>query len=138
MQTLLFLVHPSTDFVVVYERQPPFQINKWTYPNTHPVNLLLSKHKRAVLSKYTKPRGKLTVKMTIKPPKQMLTKWFFMEQFTHVPLFLIRAAACNFSYTRLGCCNENEIMTFYYLNTTFYQNGDWGSVTTGQQLQTIY
>lgn len=129
---LTFFRHPSTDFVVVYERQPPFQINKWTYPNTHPVNLLLSKHKRAVLSKYTKPRGKLTVKMTIKPPKQMLTKWFFMEQFTHIPLFLIRAAACNFSYTRLGCCNENEIMTFYYLNTSFYQNGDWGSATTGE------
>nr|UHK07091.1 MAG: ORF1 [Torque teno midi virus] len=124
--------HPSTDFVVAYDRQPPFELDKFTYPGTHPLNLMLQKHKRFVLSKFSKPHGKLTVKLIIKPPKQMLTKWFFTENFSHYSLFLLKAAAINLSYSRLGCCNENQIMSFYYLNTTFYQNGDWGATHSDQ------
>lgn len=50
--------HPETDFVVSYSRQPTFDINKWTYPGTHPNILLLQKHKKVVLSTASKPNGK--------------------------------------------------------------------------------
>lgn len=91
---------------------------------------MLQKHKRFVLSKFSKPHGRLTVKLIIKPPKQMLTKWFFTENFSHYSLFLLKASAINLSYARLGCCNENEIMSFYYLNTLFFQDGSWGQSHT--------
>nr|UHK04609.1 MAG: ORF1 [Torque teno midi virus] len=121
-----FYRHPKTDFIVSYERQPPFDINSFTYPSTHPVLLLLQKHKRIILSLQTKPNGKRKHKMTIKPPKQMLSKWFFMDQFSDVPLCVVKGAACSFNYPRLSCCNENQILGFFYLDTAYYQKPNWG------------
>nr|UHK04624.1 MAG: ORF1 [Torque teno midi virus] len=120
-----FYRHPETDFIVAYERQPPFDINPFTYPYTHPVSLLLNKHKRIILSTKSKPNGRRKHKINIKPPKQMLSKWFFMDQFSDVPLCLIKGAACNFNYSRLSASNENQILGFFYLNTQFYQAPNW-------------
>lgn len=131
---LTFYRHPDTDFIISYERQPPFDIDKYTYPSCHPKNLLLGKHKLLLLSKATKPNGKLTKRILIKPPKQMLTKWFFQEHFAHAGLFLVKAAACNFRYSHLGCCNTNRITTLFYLNPGFYKQGNWSANTpTGYQ-----
>nr|UHK07089.1 MAG: ORF1 [Torque teno midi virus] len=124
-----FYRHQETDFIVAYERQPPFDINPLTYPMTHPVALLLQKHKRIILSTKSKPNGKRKHSFKIKPPKQMLSKWFFMDQFSDVPLCLIRGAACNFNYARLSASNENQILGFYYLDTAFYQKPNWAAPT---------
>lgn len=131
---LTFYRHPDTDFIISYERQPPFDIDKYTYPSCHPKNLLLGKHKILLLSKATKPNGKLTKRVLIKPPKQMLTKWFFQEHFAHAGLFLVKAAAMNLRYSHLGCCNTNRITTLFYLNPGFYKQGNWSAHTsTGYQ-----
>nr|UHK07126.1 MAG: ORF1 [Torque teno midi virus] len=129
-----FYRHPETDFIVTYERQPPFNLNKWTYPNTHPVNLLLQRHKIILPSTATNPRGKIKKTVLIKPPKQMLTKWFFMDHFSTAPLLLLRGSAANFNYSRIGATSTNTLMEFYYLNTGFYNDPSWGQVrATGQQ-----
>nr|UHM25864.1 MAG: ORF1 [Torque teno midi virus] len=129
---LTFYRHPDTDFIINYERQPPFDIRKDTYTYCHPLFMLLSKHKILLLSKFTKPNGKVKKSVVVKPPKQMITKWFFQEHFSHEPLLMIRAAACNLSYSNLGCCNTNWISTFFCLNTGFYQLANWDAeVATG-------
>ncbi len=69
--------HPSTDFVVAYDRQPPFELDKFTYPGAHPLNLMLQKHKRFVLSKFSKPHGKLTVKLDYQTSKTNANKMVF-------------------------------------------------------------
>lgn len=120
-----FYRHPDTDFIISYDRQPPFNTDNLVYQSCHPKLLLLSRHKILLLSKFTKPNGKLKKRITIKPPKQMLTKWFFSEQFSKFPLLLLKAAACNFNYPNIGCCFQNQILTFFYLNTTFYKQGNW-------------
>nr|UHM26704.1 MAG: ORF1 [Torque teno midi virus] len=122
---LVFYRHPETDFIVRYDRQPPFPLDHLTYAGCHPQNLLLGKHKILILSKSTKPNGKLTKKKIIKPPKQMLTKWFFQHDFAAAPLFQLTAAAANFQYAHIGCCNKNTIVTFLALNPGFYKNGHW-------------
>nr|UHK07129.1 MAG: ORF1 [Torque teno midi virus] len=121
-----FYRHSYIDFIITYERQPPFKMNKWTYPNTHPVNLLLQQHKVIIPSQMTNPRGKLTKKIIVKPPKQMLSKWFFMDQFSNYPLVLLRASAANFSAARIAPTAQNTLLEFYYLNTTFYTANGWG------------
>nr|UHK07157.1 MAG: ORF1 [Torque teno midi virus] len=123
---ITFYRHLYTDFIVCYERQPPFRINKWTYPNTHPLNLLLQQHKVIIPSQLTNPRGKLTKKITVKPPKQMLSKWFFMDQFSTHPLLLLRAAAASFTSARLAPTAQNTLIEFYHLNTGFYTKNGWG------------
>lgn len=122
-----FYRHPETDFIVNYERQPPFTINEFTYSFCHPAQLLLQRHKFFVLSTATKPLGKPTKRKVIKPPKQMLTKWFFQENFSDAPLLKLTAAAANFRYSELGCCNTNQIITAFSINTEFFQQGNWAN-----------
>nr|UHM26782.1 MAG: ORF1 [Torque teno midi virus] len=119
--------HPETDFIIRYDRQPPFNIEPLTYIMCHPQNMLLAKHKIILLSKSSKPNGKLKKKVIIKPPKQMITKWFFQEHFSTAGLFQLSAAAANLQYSHIGCCNKNQMNTFFCLNLSFYQQGNWAA-----------
>lgn len=123
----IFYRHPDTDFIISYDRQPPFTLDKWSYYTCHPQVMLLSRHKILLLSKKTKPNGKLKKKIFIKPPKQMITKWFFSENFSKYPLLSLKASACDFNYPHLGCCNSNLIVTFFYLDISFYKQGNWAA-----------
>ena len=64
----------------------------------------------------------------------MLTKWFFQEHFCNYPLLMIQAAACNLNYNNLGCCNTNQMVTFFYINLSFYSLADWLTVRTAPYL----
>ena len=118
--------HPETDFIVQYSRNLPMTINKYTYPMTHPQALLLSRHKKIVPSRITRPQGRNTVRFKIKPPKPLLTKWFFQQNFTNTGLCEIRAAACNLNYPHLGSTAQNQVISLFSLNLSFYVNGSWG------------
>nr|UHK04911.1 MAG: ORF1 [Torque teno midi virus] len=121
-----FYRHQKVDFILNYSRQAPFTISKYTYTLMHPTQLLLGKHKRIIPSKLTNPRGKLKHRVVIKPPKQMLSKWFFQQPFSTADLLQITASGCSLSYPTLGCCNENPIISLYYLNVQFFQESNWG------------
>nr|UHM26814.1 MAG: ORF1 [Torque teno midi virus] len=123
---LTFYRHPETDFIVRYDRQPPFPLEPLTYAGCHPQNLLLGRHKIIILSKSSKPTGKIKKTKIIRPPKQMITKWFFQHDFSTAPLFQLTASAANLQYSHIGCCNKNTIVTFKSLNPTWFQNGGWG------------
>lgn len=120
-----FYRHPDFDFILNYDRQPPFDIDQFVYTNCHPLLLLLGKHKKIILSQKRKPNGKLTKKIKIRPPKLMITKWFFQEDFSKFPLLMLRASVASFSYPNLGCCTTNQILTFFYLCSDFYVDAGW-------------
>nr|UHK05465.1 MAG: ORF1 [Torque teno midi virus] len=121
--------HPDTDFIIQFDRQPPFFINKFSYMGCHPQQLLLQKKKIILLSIKNKPNGRVKKSFIVKPPKQMLSKWFFTDSFYKVPLLAIRASALDLRYSYLGCCNENMQLNVPYLNQTFYKNAGWGIAT---------
>nr|UHK04721.1 MAG: ORF1 [Torque teno midi virus] len=125
-----FYRHPETDFIIAYERQPPFPLDKLTYTSCHPTQLLLGKHKRILPSTQTNPKGRTKMRLRIKPPKQMITKWFFTQQFCKYTLLLLKAAAINLNYSYLGMKSENQQVTIIFLNMGFYINGNWGKVQT--------
>nr|UHK06101.1 MAG: ORF1 [Torque teno midi virus] len=129
--TFTFFRSPTTDFVVQYSRQPPFIVQKDSYMNCHPQALLLSKHHRVILSTKTKPNGKVKTRIKIRPTKQMITKWFFQDEFCKFDLLQIQAAAADFSYPQWGPNTQSTNLTFYALNTNFYTNTNWGSATHG-------
>nr|UHK04726.1 MAG: ORF1 [Torque teno midi virus] len=122
---IILFRHPTQDFVVVYDRQPPFKLTKWTYPSCHPHQMLLQKHKKILLSLKSKPNGKYYKKLIIKPPKQMLSKWFFTKSFCTESLFLLKGAVANFRNSYLSATNENRLVNIMSLNTKFYQHSNW-------------
>nr|UHM25960.1 MAG: ORF1 [Torque teno midi virus] len=134
-----FYRHQYVDFVISYDRQPPFDLNKLTYISCHPHQLLQHKHKRILLSKESNPNGKLTKKFLVKPPKQMISKWFFSQNFCTYPLVEFRATSCDFRYSYLGCCNENQQLGIYYLNQDVYKDASWGKAQNNayKPMQTI-
>nr|UHK06303.1 MAG: ORF1 [Torque teno midi virus] len=117
--------HPETDFIIAYDNQPPFTINKYTYMMCHPLMLLQRKHKKILLSTATKPNGRITKKLKIKPPKMLSTKWIFQEELSKIGLVTLIASAANLRYPDLGCCNENLLITCYYLDPEFYRDSTW-------------
>nr|UHM27066.1 MAG: ORF1 [Torque teno midi virus] len=125
-----FFRHPDTDFVIRYQRQLPFTLTKFTYPAVHPHQLLLTKHHLVLLSKASKPNGKYKKKITVKPPKQMLSKWFFTKPFSEYPLVLLQAAACNMRYSQLSATSPNLLVSLLSLNPSFYQNSNWAATHT--------
>nr|UHK06334.1 MAG: ORF1 [Torque teno midi virus] len=124
-----FYRHPETDFILIYDIQPPFDLTKYTFMACHPHLLLQRKHKKILLSTATKPTGRLTKKFKIKPPKMLSTKWLFQEDFSQQGLVTIIASACNFRYPDLGCCNENLLITIYFLQPFFYKDSKWAQNT---------
>nr|UYM03263.1 MAG: ORF1 [Anelloviridae sp.] len=122
--------HPTTDFIVYYNRQPPFLIEKDYYNDLHPANLLLQKHKKIVPSLKRRPLAKPYVILKIKPPKQMITKWFFQQDFADQGLFTIHASAANFDWGYYGPSTESRLVTCYALNINFYKTTDWGKAST--------
>nr|UHM27138.1 MAG: ORF1 [Torque teno midi virus] len=117
--------HPHIDFILSYDTQPPFLLNQYTYPELQPQNMLLAKRKKILLSKQTNPNGKRKLILKIKPPKQLVTKWFFQKDFCTYGLLRLSATAADFNYSRIGWSSQSQISTFYALNTDFYQNSTW-------------
>lgn len=130
----VFYRHQYVDFIVKYSRNLPMTIEKLTYPHTHPQALLLSRHKRIIPSRVTKPHGKNRVIIKIKPTRVVLKKWFFQETFDTTGLCSIYAAACDLNYPHIGATSQNQIITLFGLNQSFYSKGNWGAVVaTGYQ-----
>lgn len=125
-----FYRHDQVDFIIGYDRQPPFQLTKLTYASTHPHQLLQHRHKKFLLSRQTNPKGKLRLKLYIKPPKQMISRWFFSSAFCKYPLVEIRAAAADFKSSYLASTAENQQLGIFYLNQSFYEKASWGKATT--------
>nr|UHM25968.1 MAG: ORF1 [Torque teno midi virus] len=125
-----FYRHNNVDFIINYNRQPPFQLDKTTYLSTHPTQMLLGKHKKILLSKLRKPNGREKLTLRIKPPKTMINKWYFQKQFTMADLCQISATCANFSFPSIGPTNENMILNLTALNTEFYKDSDWGQQHT--------
>nr|UHM27106.1 MAG: ORF1 [Torque teno midi virus] len=125
--------HQNVDFIVNYSRQPPFELNKFTYMAMHPTQMLLGKHKKILQSKLRKTNGREKLTFFIKPPKTMINKWYFQKQFTTASLFQLSGTIASFTFPSIGPTNENQILNLFALNTDFYKNTDWG-----QTHQTTY
>ena len=128
--TFYLFRHRTTDFIFNYNRQPPFLLEKDYFNDLQPMSMLLSRHHRTIPSLARKPLGKPYIKVRIKPPKQMLTKWFFQQDFATQGLFTISASAANLSWAYYNPDTQSRCLTLYSLNTTFYANADYGAAAT--------
>nr|UHK03968.1 MAG: ORF1 [Torque teno midi virus] len=126
-----FYRHPDTDFILKYERQGPFNLEKYSYMYMQPQELLLGRHKRILLSKQTNPKGRLKLKLKIGPPKLLTNKWLLQSELAKQDLVQISGAAASFRYPTIGCCNENRVLNLYSINIEFFKEPHWMQTQSG-------
>lgn len=120
--TLKLYRHHTLDYIVSYNRTGPFQISDMTYLSTHPAFMLLQKHRIVVPSLLTKPKGKRSIKVRIKPPKLMLNKWYFTKDICSMGLFQLQATACTLYNPWLRDTTKSPVIGFRVLKNSIYTN----------------
>nr|UHK07057.1 MAG: ORF1 [Torque teno midi virus] len=126
---ITFYRHPETDFILAYDIMPPFDLTKYTYMYCHPVLMLQRKRKKFLLSTATNPNGKLKKTLKIKPPKQLVNKWMFQEDFAKFGLVNLVSTACNLRYPNLTPKNENLLISLWYMQADFYKQSTWADAS---------
>lgn len=123
-----------TDWVFSYQRDWPMEVSKYSYASCHPQRMLMYHHKKIVPSFATAPHNKKPyVKLKIKPPNEMINKWYFQQEFASHYLLMCSATACSLKYMFINPKAESNNVTLNCLNTTFFKhkNFEYPSQTTG-------
>nr|UYW66174.1 ORF1 [Torque teno virus 8] len=108
--------HPTCDYFVKYNRKLPFQDSQLTGPSLHPSLLMIQKKRKIVPGFKTKPKGRSTKKLIIKPPTLYTDKWYFMRDFCKVPLAYLGVSLGNLRFPFCRPQTDNPCIYFQVLS----------------------
>lgn len=117
-----FWRQPDIDYIVYYSRCFPMLDTEMQHTNAQPSAMMLRKHKIVVLSRQKKPRSKPYVKKFIKPPAQMLNKWYFQKELCNTNLVMLTTSLTSFDNWFINPMSVNDNITLWSLNTTIFLN----------------
>uniref|UniRef100_A0AAU8H8A1 Capsid protein n=1 Tax=Alphatorquevirus homin9 TaxID=3048433 RepID=A0AAU8H8A1_9VIRU len=118
--TWRFYRHEDTDYIVYYSRKAPLGGNLLTAPSLHPGAAMLSKHKIIVPSFKTRPGGKPTVKINIKPPTTLIDKWYFQKDICDTTFLNLNVVLCNLRFPFCSPQTDNICVTFQILHEVYH------------------
>nr|UGV42411.1 MAG: ORF1 [TTV-like mini virus] len=127
-----FYRQPTVDYVVVYQRCYPMVDGKYSHASCQPQRLLLRKHKIIVGSKLTNPHKKPYVTKFIKPPQQLINKWFFTKELANTGLVLLSVASTTLQSMFIDTNSQSTTIQFTVLNPKVFHNCDWQKGTGNQ------
>ena len=148
-----FYRHQDTDFIVYFTNNPPMKTNQHTAPLTTPGMLMRSKYKILVPSFKTRPKGKKSVSVRVRPPKLFQDKWYTQQDLCPVPLVQLNVTAADFTHpfgsplTDTPCISFQVLGNLYNncLNIDLPQFDELGNITDNSysrdnrnDLQTLY
>uniref|UniRef100_A0AAU7SSD9 Capsid protein n=1 Tax=Alphatorquevirus homin9 TaxID=3048433 RepID=A0AAU7SSD9_9VIRU len=110
-----FYRHDTQDYIVTWNRRAPLGGNILTAPNMHPGIAMLSKHKVVVPSKLTRPKGKKSIKVNIKPPTTFIDKWYFQKDICDLTLLNLNVVTCDLRFPFCSPQTDNICVTFQVL-----------------------
>nr|UGV35919.1 MAG: ORF1 [TTV-like mini virus]UGV38913.1 MAG: ORF1 [TTV-like mini virus] len=122
---LTFYQSWEVDYVCNINLTWPMVATNLLYLSCHP-NFMMMNHKAIfVPSKITKRlrRGKKTVRL--RPPHQMINKWYFAKELAKTGLVMLTAAAASFDHYYIGSDKLSNNCTFTSLNPLFYKRHDF-------------
>lgn len=112
---------PTIDYIFTYLPEEPPTITKYYYPSFHPIKLLTYKHKVIVPSMKTQPLKRKTFKtLRIKPPREMIDKWYFQQHVSDYPIIKFAVTACDLTSMFLANNTPSNNITLHCLNTRFF------------------
>nr|UGV45341.1 MAG: ORF1 [Torque teno virus] len=111
--------HPTTDFILTYDNNPPMKNTIYSSPNTHPGILMQQKHRVLIPSWLTFPKGRKYVKIKIPPPKLFEDHWYTQPDLCKVPLVTLRSTAADFRHPFCSPQTNNPCTTFQVLREPY-------------------
>nr|UGV36172.1 MAG: ORF1 [TTV-like mini virus] len=121
-----------TDYIFAYDIEPPYNVTKYYYASTHPMQLIKFNKRVIVPSIQTQPLKRKTYKtLRIRPPKEMKNQWYFQQNFSTFPLIQFTAVACSLNSMFMPTNMINNNITLYCINTRFFQNNIFEYPQTG-------
>uniref|UniRef100_A0AAU7SSC3 Capsid protein n=1 Tax=Alphatorquevirus homin21 TaxID=3048423 RepID=A0AAU7SSC3_9VIRU len=115
-----FYRHKKTDFIVFFNRKPPFKLNKYSCASYHPGMLMQQKHKILIPSYDTKPKGRPKITVRIKPPTLLEDKWYTQQDLCDVNLLQLVVTAANFQHPFCSPQTNTPTTTFQVLKDIYY------------------
>uniref|UniRef100_A0AAU7ST90 Capsid protein n=1 Tax=Alphatorquevirus homin13 TaxID=3048415 RepID=A0AAU7ST90_9VIRU len=114
-----FYRHQDTDFIVYFTNNPPMKTNQHTAPLTTPGMLMRSKYKILIPSFKTRPRGKKSISVRIRPPKLFQDKWYTQQDLCPVPLVQLNVTAADFTHPFGSPLTDSPCIRFQVLGDLY-------------------
>nr|UGV45366.1 MAG: ORF1 [Torque teno virus] len=111
--------HPEVDFILHWNRNPPFTETVISAPMLHPAILMNSKRKIVVPSLLTKPRGRKKFSFKVGPPRLFTDHWYFQADFYKLPLLTLSATACCLRFPFCSPQTNNICISFQTLASIY-------------------
>lgn len=115
-----FYRHKKTDFIIFFNRKPPFKLNKYSSASYHPGMLMQQRHKILLPSYETKPKGRPKITVRIKPPTLLEDKWYTQQDLCNVNLLQLVVTAADFRHPFCSPQTNTPTTTFQVLKDIYY------------------
>nr|UGV42918.1 MAG: ORF1 [Torque teno virus] len=112
---LIFFKHPTVDFIVRINTQPPFLDTNLTAAQIHPGIMMLSKKHILIPSLKTRPSRKHRVVVRVGPPRLFQDKWYPQSDLCDTVLLSVFATACDLQYPFGSPLTDNPCVNFQIL-----------------------
>lgn len=115
----------ETDYVVNYDNCWPMVDTPHKHADSAPFRMLMKKHKIIIPSRQTQRRKKPYKKVFIKPPAQMINKWYFQHDICKTPLVMLTTTACSLRFPFTAPESESNNISFFILNPYMFKNSNF-------------
>lgn len=117
-----FFQDEYTDYIVTYDTCWPLVDTPLTHADSCPQRMLQKKHKIIIPSRYTQRKRKPYKKVRVKPPSQMLNRWYFQRDICNTPLVMLTATAVSLTKPFCDPKAKSNNISVWCLNPHRYRN----------------
>nr|UGV35432.1 MAG: ORF1 [TTV-like mini virus] len=133
-----------TDYVVSYSNTLPLESNIGMYNTMQPSMHCMVQNKLLVPSRKTYPKNKPYFTKRIRPPTQLLNRWYFQSALAKTPLVMLRTSSMSMEHFYLSPSAKSSNITIPTLNTGLIKNRNFkkppgdGYFASGTGTQKVY
>nr|UGV39444.1 MAG: ORF1 [TTV-like mini virus] len=120
----------STDYIVTYDNCWPMVDTPYTHADSAPSRMLQKKHKTVIPSRQTQKRKKPYKRVWVKPPSQMLNRWYFQKDLCNTPLVMLTATAVSLTDPFASPKAKNNNISVKVLSPYIFKNPNFQSLST--------
>nr|UGV39335.1 MAG: ORF1 [TTV-like mini virus] len=123
--TITLYRQAELDYLFYYNNEYPMNATLTTYQSTHPSAMLLNKHTLIMTCKKHNRNKKPYKKIKIKPPSQLLNKWYFQYDIANTPLLQTMTTAASLDRMFLNSTAVSSTIGIRVLDTEGFLNHAW-------------